>query len=294
VTLSGAGSGSTTTGAGGTYTFSDAPLGGYTVSISDFTSDVSFVETTKPATLSSEGQVVPVDFTGTHVRTASISGQVQAFDPFYPDGVSGVTVTAVGPDGSATATTNSSGDFFFGSRRSGAYTVSISGMPTELYFPTTLQSLALGVGEAQTGVDFLGIYPGPFDTWDITLPSEGVSLCDGTGSPGSCSGVSSVLIRAEVRFPASELLDPWEEVYFEYRVPGSSTLTGIGSTTTFTYADQGAYRSWSCEITLYGDSSLPTGPIEIIATGVGGDSNVPTVPNTEITVVAGTVSGGAP
>ena len=56
-----------TTGATGGYTFTNVFEGAYTVSISGFPRDVSFLTTTQAVVLATPGQAVPVNFAGTRV-----------------------------------------------------------------------------------------------------------------------------------------------------------------------------------------------------------------------------------
>jgi hypothetical protein len=130
------------TGSGGSYTFDDVPLGSYTLSISSPPEGTSFSTTSFSVSLSSNGQVVSVDFSGSFVRTASISGTVTS------GGVplAGVSVILDGPDGGSSTTTGSLGQYSFLNLRSGEYTVTAG---------TLSQSLTLGVGEAAV-VDFSG------------------------------------------------------------------------------------------------------------------------------------------
>ena len=143
--------------------------------------------------------------------------------------------------------------------------------------------------EVPAGASWLSV-----DPISGTLPAFGstpvdVTLCDGTGAPGSCSGVASVLLEAEASYPAAMEVDPWDEVRFYYTVPSSGVWALIGTTSDFEVTDQGFLRYYTYEYTLVGDDSLPVGPIEVIAVGVifdQGEFTYGTVPNTKITVEA--------
>ena len=91
VNLAGAASQSATTGSSGGYSFDNVPAGGHTVQISGAPADVTFALTTKPVTIATSGQTATADFSGTYIRTSSITGSVTA-------GSEGVvaTVTATG------------------------------------------------------------------------------------------------------------------------------------------------------------------------------------------------------
>ena len=78
VTLVGATSQSATTGAGGAYSFTGVEAGSYGVAISDFPADVSFSTVSKTTSITSQGQVATVDFSGSYIRTATVSGNVMA------------------------------------------------------------------------------------------------------------------------------------------------------------------------------------------------------------------------
>ena len=79
VTLVGQASQSATTGAGGTFTFTNVEAGSYGISIDASThTDVSFSQTSKTTTIATSGETVSVDFSGSYIRTATITGVVTA------------------------------------------------------------------------------------------------------------------------------------------------------------------------------------------------------------------------
>ena len=78
VSLVGAASQSATTGAGGTYSFSNVPAGTYGVQISGGPADVTFATTSTVITISTSGQTVTADFGGNYIRTSSIRGSITA------------------------------------------------------------------------------------------------------------------------------------------------------------------------------------------------------------------------
>jgi len=188
VTLSGAGTASTTTDGAGSYSFSGVHLGAYTVTISDFPSDMQFTPTSHSGTLTTDGETVSVDFAGGYVRTASISGQVSV----EGSSQTGVAVSATGPDGTVNTVTAGGGDYSFSSLRSGSYTVSISNLPSGTIFTPTSQVLTVGVGEDRNDVDFDG-------TWatGTILGSVTVEGTDIAGATVTLSGASSASMTTD-------------------------------------------------------------------------------------------------
>jgi len=172
----------TSTDASGSYSFSNVPAGAYTVSISGFASDATFSSTSQAAVISSAGQTVTVNFDGSYVRTASISGSVSAGG----SGISGVTVSMTGQE-SGTKTTDAAGNYAFTGLRAGSYTVTISGFDgAEYNFSSTSTSVTLGAGEAKTA-SFEG-------TLQATARIIGSVLVDGQAQEGvtvTMSGAAS-------------------------------------------------------------------------------------------------------
>ncbi len=117
VTLS---SGATaTTGANGSYQLANVAEGAYTVTISGMPSDAAFGTTSKAAVISTAGQVVTVDFSGSFIITSAIS--VSVGGP-QTGALSGTSVSIAGP-ASASQTTGVSGTVNFNGLRAGTYTV---------------------------------------------------------------------------------------------------------------------------------------------------------------------------
>ncbi len=125
VSLVGATSQSATTGAGGTYTFTNVEAGSYGVAIDAAThADVSFSQTSKTTTITTSGETATVDFTGSYIRTATITGVVTATGT--PLGGIAVKVTG-GPDNvTKNSVTNAGGEYFATGLRAGNYTVTIT------------------------------------------------------------------------------------------------------------------------------------------------------------------------
>lgn len=117
VTLTGTGSNSTTTDAGGNYTFTGALNGNYSLTASKTGYAIS------PASISvtvNNTNVTGQNFTAT-LQTYSISGTVT----INSVGMSGVTVTLTGADPAST-TTDSSGNYSFSGAAVGSYTLTAS------------------------------------------------------------------------------------------------------------------------------------------------------------------------
>ena len=141
ITLSGAGTASTTTGVGGTYSFANMPNGTYiiTPSLTGYT----FSPTNKSVTVSG-ADVAGQNFTATAVNY-SISGTVSGAV------AQGVTITLSGAAGTTT-TTDSSGNYTITGLTNGTYTVtpSLSGYT----FSPASTSVTISNGN-QTGKNFL-------------------------------------------------------------------------------------------------------------------------------------------
>jgi len=128
VMLSGAGasySASTTTDANGTYTFSNVPVGEYTVTFAGVTQSVS---------ITSESGSTDLDFSvdnRINGSCAAISGYVeltQCLDQSTSVGPwAGVTVTAVNGAITLTTTTDANGNFTFANVIDGTYSVTVNG-----------------------------------------------------------------------------------------------------------------------------------------------------------------------
>ena len=143
----------TTTSGGGAYRFDNVEGGAYTVTISGYPSDATFDATSAAATISSAGQSVTVNFTGSYIRTASVMGSVTVEN----QGLRGVTVSLSGVS-STTAVTDDNGQYAFTGLRMGSYSVEISGFDSdEVGFSSTASAVSVGVGESKI-VSFDGTY----------------------------------------------------------------------------------------------------------------------------------------
>ena len=144
---------STTTAGGGNYRFDNVEGGAYTITISGYPSDATFDATSAAATISSAGQSVTVNFSGSYIRTASVMGTVTVENM----GLGGVTVALSGMS-TATATTDDNGQYAFTGLRMGNYSVEISGFDNdEIGFSATAAAVTVGVGESKI-VSFDGTY----------------------------------------------------------------------------------------------------------------------------------------
>lgn len=166
VNLTGPASASTVSLADGTFAFTSVLEGQYTVSITGLSAEVQFAQTTSAVTVAG-GQTATIAFTGTFVRTASISGTVLI------DGVGfqGVTLTLSGVE-TGTAISGVNGEFSFPGLRAGTFTVTLSDLPADLTFAITERQVSVGVGDAAT-VEFSGIQEKPAQVAIFALENAG-------------------------------------------------------------------------------------------------------------------------
>ena len=145
---------SATTASGGAFSFQEVDAGAYTVTLSNFPEDASFSETSASATISEDGQVVAVKFTGSWIRTSVVLGSVEV----EGDGLSGITVKVTGPNQDAETETTATGEYAFTGFRAGDYTVEISGFNSDdVGFGSTSATITIDVGESRV-VSFEGTY----------------------------------------------------------------------------------------------------------------------------------------
>ena len=135
----------TTTSNGGHYRFSEVEAGTYTVTISGFPADASFDAISAEVTLTSSGQTVTRNFSGSYIRTASLMGMVTVEGAGLP----GITVTISGRADQQT-TTDANGQYTFTGLRAGNYTVEISDFdPTDVAFSNASSAVTVAVGESK-------------------------------------------------------------------------------------------------------------------------------------------------
>ena len=167
VSLGGGGSGSATTSGGGNYSFPNLEAGQYTVTISGFPADVEFDQTSGNTTVATAGRAQVIDFGGTYIRTASVTGTVSVND----EGVEGVSISVSGTE-SKSGSTGADGTFTVSSLRVGSYTVTISGYDERRYvFDPTSQQFSVALGQTET-VDFTGM----IGELDFTVRVENVAM----------------------------------------------------------------------------------------------------------------------
>ncbi len=146
----------------GGFSFERVEVGTHTVAISGSPEDATFVQSTRSATISADGQNVHLSFVGEYVRSSAVVGRVSATGA-APNGgdasrtsLSGVTVTLIGERGTTeTVQTEIDGGFAFAGLRAGAYAVAISGFPEDVSFDAEPKTVAVAVDEVGT-VDFVG------------------------------------------------------------------------------------------------------------------------------------------
>jgi hypothetical protein len=175
VTLVGATSQSVKTGSDGKYTFASVEAGSYGVTISNIPAGTTFATTSKTTAITTQGQTVTVDFTGSYITTSSIIGTVTA------DGIglNGVAVALAGTQTGNSVTANG-GNFSFTGLRAGTYTVTISNIPAGHAFATTSYNVTVGVGEAKAvafvGNKVLGTISGVVTVDNLGLAGVAVAL----------------------------------------------------------------------------------------------------------------------
>ena len=141
VELTGPLSRTATTDFSGRFLFDGVPTGAYVVSVRGVPPDAAFPATSRSAVVSEGGSVI-VDFQGSFIRTASISGAVTSGGR----GVGGVNVNLRGAATAATQT-DGTGTFAFPGLRAGSYEVEITGIPPFLSFPSTRTTVELSTGQ---------------------------------------------------------------------------------------------------------------------------------------------------
>ena len=212
VTLSGAQTLSATTDASGAYSFTNVEAGSYGVSIDASNhSDVTFPQTAKSTAITTQGQTATVDFSGSYIRTASITGTVIAGS----QAVAGVTVTVTGGPDSVTKTddTDLGGDFSISGLRGGDYTITLSDVPANFNFAQMAKDITVETG-GQGSATFVG-----------TELEEAVIM--GSVLAGG-SGVGGVTVTLSGGASATETTNANGEFTFDELDPGSYTVTISG------------------------------------------------------------------
>ena len=192
---------SASTGSNGGYSFANVPAGTHSVQISGAPADVDFGSTAKPVTIATSGQMATADFSGTYIRTSTITGSVTA-------GGEGVvaTVTATGmgmlsSEEPKIGGSNADGDFELTGLRAGGYMVTISAYPEGTEFTVIARNVTVGVGlSATASFDALG-EGGPTTGTGVFLIITDVT--DDDGDPDKTSGRVTAMIdieRGDARF----------------------------------------------------------------------------------------------
>ena len=233
VTLS---TGTTTqTGAGGVFAFQGVLEGSYSVSISGYPEDVTFTSTTQLAAINSDGQVVNLNFNGSYIRTSSIIGAVvvenragrHTMGMDGTGGLAGVTVRLGGSHAMGESTkTGSQGSFAFTGLRAGSYTVTLSGLPSNVRFESNEMSVDVGVGD----VGEANFEDGTFYYEEGTL--RGRLYIDGNENDNYEMGVDGMLALDSVT------------ITLEGGTVGMQMTAMTDSTGSFefTYLEEGTYR----------------------------------------------------
>ena len=138
----------TTTDAGGLYSFARLRAGHYAVGISGFDTDYHEFEATSRNVTVALGETANVPFEGVLLRTSGISGRVSVEGA----GLEGITVTLAAEDmDDMTAMTDAGGLYAFAGLAAGEYTVAISGQDMEAYVFESA-SAAVTVGDDETAI----------------------------------------------------------------------------------------------------------------------------------------------
>lgn len=141
VELSGDETRSTVTDDEGRFRFGEVVEGSYVVTLRGVPSEVSLQTTSRTASVSGDAPVT-VEFEGSFIRTASVSGAVKSGGA----GLSGVSVSLSGQE-TGTTQTDADGEFSFTGLRAGEYEVEIAGYPDRVSFPFTHTILNLDAGD---------------------------------------------------------------------------------------------------------------------------------------------------
>ena len=170
---------SATTGSSGDYSFANVPAGTHSVQISGAPiADVAFTSTTISVTIATSGQMATADFSGTYIRTSTITGSVTAGD----EGVM-ATVTATGTgmltdEEPAIGSSDADGNFELPGLRAGSWMVTISDYPEGIEFTFTTRNVTVGVGvSAPVSFDAPG-EDGPTTGTGVSIIITGVTGAD--------------------------------------------------------------------------------------------------------------------
>ncbi|NNM07053.1 MAG: hypothetical protein HKO65_18315 [Gemmatimonadetes bacterium] len=208
VTLVGAVDQSATTGAGGTYTFTNVPAGSYGVSIDPSSHpDVSWGQTSRATTITTNGETQTVDFPGSYIKTSTITGVVSASGA----PLAGVAVTVTGGPESVnnSYSTNAGGEYFATGLRAGTYTVAIP-VIAGVTFASNTASVTVGVGETQSAS-----FPGEAQQFGSIT---GAVTVDNVGTAG-------IMVALTGAATADTETGPGGAYAFNNLLPGAYTVT---------------------------------------------------------------------
>ena len=198
VTLSGSGTGSTTTDASGNYIFNNVIDGSYAVTPAK--ANYTFAPTNRNITISGANQTGQ-NFAGTYVPpTYSISGTVTTSTGAA---INGVTVTLSGT-GTGTATTDASGNYTLSNVIDGGYTLT----PTRTDYTFSPVNISVTVNSAnQTGQNFAGTYVPPTYSISGTVTTSTGAAINGVTVTLSGTGTGSTTTDASGNYTFSNVVD---------------------------------------------------------------------------------------
>ena len=225
---------STTTSGGGNYRFDNVEGGAYTVTISGYPSDATFDATSAAATISSAGQSVTINFSGSYIRTASVMGSVTVENM----GLGGVTVALSGVS-TATAVTDDSGQYAFTGLRMGSYSVEISGFDSdEVGFSNTASAVTVGTGESKI-VSFDGTYlrtagiQGQVSVEGVGLEGVNVSLTGGPDGQDMTTTTDAAGLYSFAKLRAGDYavgISGFDTNEYEFAVTSQNVTIALGET----------------------------------------------------------------
>ena len=230
---------STTTSGGGNYRFDAVDGGAYTVTISGYPSDATFDATSAAATISSAGQSVTINFSGSYIRTASIMGSVTVENM----GLGGVTVALSGVS-SASTVTDDNGQYAFTGLRQGSYSVEISGFDSdEVGFSNTAAAVTVDVGESKIQ-SFDGTYlrtagiQGQVSVEGVGLEGVNVSLRGGPDGADMTTTTDAAGLYSFARLRAGDYavgISGFDTDEYEFAVTSQNVTVALGETATLPF-----------------------------------------------------------
>jgi len=196
VSLVGSSSQTATTSSSGGYTFTGVEGGSYGVAISGVPADATFATTSATTSITTQGQTVTVDFSGSYIRTSAIAGQVMVDGM----GLAGIAVTATGAEGASSAVTDNGGNYSFSGLRGGDYTIAISNVPVAYTFATVSNAVTVGTGEAKI-VSFFGVEVVTVDPVTASVVIKSVTFFNGVAevpvNPAAVAGQINVTLEID-------------------------------------------------------------------------------------------------